>query len=46
MKKERIILIILVFILGIQITYSRFITQKPNGNAYATIGQAIVDIDL
>ena len=46
MKKERIILIILVFILGIQITYSRFITQKPNGNAYATIGQAIVDIDF
>ena len=46
MKKARIILVILILILGIQFTYSRFITSKPNGNVQATIGRAIVDIDF
>lgn len=45
MKKARIILIMLILILGIQLTYSRFSTKKPNGNVQATIGQAVVDIE-
>lgn len=45
MKKLKVLLCIVIIAICLQVTYSRFITQFPNGSISATTGKAIVNLN-